>query len=337
MPIKSGKKVNFFVIAASFLIVSLVLLLSLMHSISAFLSKTKNVDANVLIVEGWLPQYAFEMTYNEYLSKDYERIITTGIKSRDLDFCQVAMNGYLIFYPKKIDTIGIDNNNHLIEVLAHSEMGGDYSSHFNLFVNDSLVTDFTADAKERRYGINWKGSLKDIDSIMFHFDNDAVDDYGDRNLYIKEVIIDNRIIIPYQFNSVYDIGLLDGKDRIANNYNSIAEIARNNLISFGIDSSVIVAVPGRRAWLNRTLTSALAFRDWLKISDMKVKGINIISLGVHARRTWMTYRKVLGKSYDIGIISLPESINVKDKKSKYQKIIIEAFELVYYWIILIPY
>ena len=87
---------------------------------------------------------------------------------------------------------------------------------------------------------------------------------------------------------------------------SNAEFAKNRLLSMGIDSSLLIAIPGNKVKINRTLTSALAFRDWLKSTNIDIKGINIISMGTHARRTWMTYNKILNEKYKIGIISLPD-------------------------------
>ena len=315
----------------------LILFLAIYISPQFFLSKSKKVNANILIVEGWIPQYALEMAYKEFRNNDYDLIITTGIKSSNLEFYNVSMNGYLIFYPKLKSMSNNGNDHHTIEVTAHSEKGGKYCAHFNFYVNDSLVADFKADKKIRKYSINWNGRLKDINRLLINFDNDMVDDRGDRNLYIKEIIIDHKIIIPYQFNSEYDIGKLDGKDRIINNFDSNAEIARNKLIACGADSSVVIAVPANKVSLNRTLSSALAFRGWLKTTDKNVTGINIISQGVHSRRTWMTYKKVIGKSYALGIISLPEDEKLNSKRPGIFEILYEIIGLIYYSIILIPY
>ena len=49
--------------------------------------------------------------------------------------------------------------------------------------------------------------LGSIDSLMIEFTNDMLDDYGDRNLYVKELIFNEIIKIHYRNNSVYDIGL----------------------------------------------------------------------------------------------------------------------------------
>lgn len=317
------------------LILACILALPVIYSISGRLSKTTRVKANILLVEGWLPAYAIEMAYNEFINNSYDRIITTGI--RISGYFQVSMNGYLIFYThdkfKKI----AESGEHTFAIDAYSEMEKEECAHFNVFVNDSMVADFFADKKKRLYEITWKGNLAKIDSVMIQFDNDKFEEHVDRNLYVKEIVFDHSVHIPYQYNSVYDIGDLDGKRRINNNFNSHAELARNALISLGVDSSLIVAVPGKKVRLNRTLSSALAFRDWLKTSDIEVKGINIITEGTHAERTWMTYNKIMDKKYKIGIISLPDYEESYSRKYKVLKTLRETIGLIYYWIILIPY
>jgi hypothetical protein len=249
----------------------------------------------------------------------------------------VYSNGYLVFYPKKKISGDNEVHAHVIEIDAYSELGGKNSARFNVFVNDSLVADFLAVKKKRKYAIAWEGKLTDIDSIMVQFVNDGVGDYGDRNLYVKEIIIDKEITIPYLNNSEYDLSGLDGKNRIVNNFNSYAQLARNTLSSMGLDSSLVIAVPGKRVRINRTLTSALAFRDWLKTTDINIKGINIISMGTHARRTWMTYHKILNGKYNIGIISLPDDEERNSRKYKVFKTLRETIGIIYYWFILIPY
>jgi hypothetical protein len=105
----------------------------------------------------------------------------------------------------------------------------------------------------------------------------------------------------------------------------------------GIDSSLLIAIPGNKVKINRTLSSALAFRDWLKSTNIDIKGINIISMGTHTRRTWMTYNKILNEKYVIGIISLPDNIHNYSRLSKVLKTIRETLGIIYYWFILLPY
>ncbi len=316
---------------------ALILILSAKIHPRIWLSKTERVPANLLIVEGWITPDALESVTKEFREKDYETLVVTGVKSSYLDYYNVASLGTLIFYPLLNSSPDTENSNHLIEIMAHSKMGGKYSAHFNFYINDSLVTDFTAGKQKRKYAFNWYGKLSDIDSLMIEFDNDMVDEHGDRDLFIKEIIIDKELHIPYQFNSVYEILTMDGKKRIINNYNSKSGIVRNELITFGIDSSLIASVSAGKTAINRTLSSAIATRNWLNKTDLRITGINIMSPGVHSRRTYMIYKKVLGESYSIGIVSIPQDNRNKSKIRVLFEIVYELIGIIYYKVILLPF
>lgn len=311
-------------------------IIPLSNYLEEYLSKTEKVRANILLVEGWLPPYAIEMAFDEFNKTGYDYIVTTGLK-KNAEYFNVFTDGYLIFYINRKNSVGTEIGRHVIEINAYSSLGGENRAHFKVFVNDSIAGEFFADKQKGKYEVEWKGSLSEIDSIMVQFDNDIVGDFGDRNLFVKEIIIDHEISIPYQHNSIYEISDLNEASRMINNFDTEGELARNKLLDMGIDSSIIKAIPGIRATINRTLASALSFRDWLKKTDIEVKGINIVSIGTHSRRTWMTYDKVLNKSYEIGIISLPDYKNHYSRKYKVLKTLRETIGLIYYWFILIPY
>jgi len=199
--------------------------------LSGYLSKSEQVKANVLIVEGWLPGYALEMAYKEFEKSKYEYVITTGLPYHD-EYYGIPENGYLIFYLKnKLFDIN-ESRLHSIGINAFSELEGENRAHFNLYVNDSIVADFFVEKSKKKYRVDWKGNLKDIRTIYVQFTNDSIGDFEDRNLYVKEIIIDEKIVIPYQDNSEYDIGKLFGKNRIINNFNSSAQYARDRLLQW---------------------------------------------------------------------------------------------------------
>jgi len=333
-PMLKRKTLLIAILLLSFILLSIVSL-PIIYSISDHLSKTDRVEANILLVEGWLPSYAIEMAYNEFKEPGYDHIITTGINISG--YFQISMNGFLIFHTQERLKEINNSGDHTIAIDAYSDMEEENCAHFNVFVNDSMIADIFADKKKRQYQIRWKGNITKVDSVMIQFDNDKFDKDVDRNLYVREIIFDREIHISYQHNSEYDIGELDRKRRFNNNYNSHAELAKNALLSLGIDSSLVLAIPGKRVRINRTLSSALAFRDWLKTSNVDVKGINIVTEGTHARRTWMTYNKILKGNYEIGIISLPEYVQHPSWNYKVFNTLREAIGLVYYWLILIPY
>jgi len=304
--------------------------------ISGKLTKSDVIKADALIVEGWLPDHALKAAYKEFNKNNYKYILTSGITSYS-DYYVIAENGYLIFYTGKRFAELQKNEIHKIEIDSYSSMGGRNSANFNFFVNDSLIGDVYVSRRKKKYKFTWNGSLSAIDSLMIQFTNDKSDESGDRNLFVKDITIDHRYVITFLNNSEYDISKLDGRNRIVNNFTSVAGSARNTLLSMGMDSSSVIALPGKKTKINRTLNSAIAIRDWLDTSCIRIKGINVVSLGPHARRTWMTYKRVLPEDYELGIISLPDYRYIHSRKNKILKTIREIAGLVYYYIILLPY
>ena len=337
--LSSIKGIRLIILSLAFFVVAIagyVFVKPAFNKLSEFLSKSEQVSANILLVEGWLSYQSLETAAQEFRKNNYDYILTTGLKSTP-EYYGVTMDGYLIFYPVSKLTGYNDDTTHLIEIVAKSELDGINSAHFNFWINEKIADDFSADKRENRYAVFWKGVLSDIDSVMIQFDNDKMGDFGDRNLFIKEIIFDSQIKIPFLNFSEYDITELDGKQRIKNNLTSNADIARRRLTLMGIDSTRIISVPGEKVFINRTLTSAIAVRDWLKTSEIKAEGINILSSGTHSRRTWMTFSKILGDSCQIGIISIPDYKNNHSTKRRLFKTIRETAAIVYYWLILIPY
>lgn len=299
-----------------------------------YLSADEPINADALIVEGWMPPYALELSYSEYTGEDYSHIYTSGLKSPG--YYLMAMNGYLVFYmPDEIKTIKSDSH-HMVEIIAKSEMHKEHAAHFSVYVNDSVTADFTTEKRKKKYGFNWYGDFENTDSISIRFDNDSHGAFGDRNLYVKSIIIDGKHEIPYQYNTVYDPGKPGGQ-RKPNRSVSYAEIARDKLLSMGVDSSAITAIPGKRVNIRRTLVSALAVRDYLREHDPGTRSVNIVSLGAHSRRSWVTYRLVLGKDYQTGIISLDDHRTERSRKRKLIKTARELAGLLFYTFLLIFY
>jgi hypothetical protein len=321
----------------SFLVIRYIILKPAFSYLSGYLSKSEQVKADILVVEGWLPHYALEMAYNEYQKNKYKYVVTTGTRYTPA-YYKISDNGYLIFYTHDLLSGQNEKGAHTIEIKAFSDMGGENRAHFNIFINDSLTAGFYAEKRRKGYSVGWNGCLQDIDSVMVQYDNDIYEPPLDRNLSVSEICFDDKVTVPYLFHSEYDMLKLDGKLRFKNNLTTTAGMARSKLIRMGMDSTRVIDVSADKAGINRTLTSALEFRKWLSARGTDINGINIISLGPHGRRTWMTYNKILNERYRIGIISIPEDSDLKLTVTKKAiKTLRETLGIVYYWFILIPY
>lgn len=84
---------------------------------------------------------------------------------------------------------------------------------------------------------------------------------------------------------------------------SSAVLAANRLQDFGVEKAVIVALPVPEVSQHRTYTSALTVKEWLKKSEVPTKGINVFTIGPHARKSLVLFTRALGSSYAIGVIA----------------------------------
>jgi uncharacterized SAM-binding protein YcdF (DUF218 family) len=61
-----------------FILVALLIAVLLLLNIQPFLAKTQRVNASVLVVEGWIHEYAIRDAATEFQTNHYEKIYTTG-------------------------------------------------------------------------------------------------------------------------------------------------------------------------------------------------------------------------------------------------------------------
>jgi hypothetical protein len=86
-------------------------------------------------------------------------------------------------------------------------------------------------------------------------------------------------------------------------YKTNAELAAATLRELGFEEELVVAVPAPSVIRDRTYAAALALRDWLSNSNMALESLNLYTLGPHARRSRLIFRKALGKEIEVGVIA----------------------------------
>jgi DUF218 domain len=96
-------------------------------------------------------------------------------------------------------------------------------------------------------------------------------------------------------------------------YKNFAELCAATLISLGADRHKIVPVSTTETKRDRTFSSAIAFGKWLSKSNLPIQAINLYSYDVHARRSWLLYRRVLPSNIALGAIAHP-SVSYNPKK-----------------------
>ncbi len=100
-------------------------------------------------------------------------------------------------------------------------------------------------------------------------------------------------------------------------YKTYATLAARTLARLGLDSNKIIAVPAPRLRADRTFASAVALNRWLRISGANVHSVNLFSLGIHTRRSWLLFRKALDKSIALGSIAARDQSYDSDQWWRY--------------------
>lgn len=116
-------------------------------------------------------------------------------------------------------------------------------------------------------------------------------------------------------------------------YKNFAELSAATLIALGFDPDKLVAVPAPEVIRNRTLASAAALHQWIEDSNLKVESVNLYSLDVHARRSWLILKQALSPEIKVGVIAV-EPLNYDPKKwwtssSGVRSVISEAIAYIY--------
>lgn len=85
-------------------------------------------------------------------------------------------------------------------------------------------------------------------------------------------------------------------------YDSYAEHAADVLVRLGVDKNKVKII-GNKEINNNTASSALSLKRWLQHSNLNIVEMDVFTLGVHARKSFVIFKKVFKDYAEIGIIS----------------------------------
>jgi hypothetical protein len=86
-------------------------------------------------------------------------------------------------------------------------------------------------------------------------------------------------------------------------FKSYAELARVRLKALGAHEEKIVVLETEDVKMDRTYQSARAVQQWLSSDKSGLRGLDVYTLGAHARRSRLLFRKVFGDSVAVGAIA----------------------------------
>ena len=100
-------------------------------------------------------------------------------------------------------------------------------------------------------------------------------------------------------------GPVAGSGHYVNDYQTSASVGADLLKKFGIPNESVQIVPSHVIGRDRTYSSAVALRKWLREHNRNVRGLNVLTEDTHARRTRLLFAKAFGTNVAIGIIAVP--------------------------------
>jgi uncharacterized SAM-binding protein YcdF (DUF218 family) len=101
-------------------------------------------------------------------------------------------------------------------------------------------------------------------------------------------------------------GPVVGSGSYTNDHNTTASLGASRLKATGLPNEIIQMVPSRVMSRDRTYSSAAALRDWFSERHLPVRGINVVTENVHARRTRLLFQEAFGDGVLVGIIAVPD-------------------------------
>lgn len=109
-----------------------------------------------------------------------------------------------------------------------------------------------------------------------------------------------------RYSQIYTTGgPVEGIGPTSSIYDTNAHRSAGLLQQAGIPAAEIQSVPACYLGRDRTYTSAVVLRDWLRDHNLHVDSINVLTEDAHARRTWLLFQEALGSNIKVGIIAVP--------------------------------
>jgi hypothetical protein len=255
-----------------------------------YLSETRPSGGPDVVVEGWLPIDLYPAAAARIIQGGYTRIHVTGTERLFAYFLQqdesiqldlpAASTGELL-----VNVSGIDGARFL--VLADTDT-----------LMDRLVSGTPTDLRTHLPAGKRTLTVKSLHPREL--------DAGTANLFVKELRINGRNAHGLCRRLRYHRA--DG--RIGGGFPTFAEWGVEQLERAGIPADRLVAVPAWDVQGSRTLANAKAFGTYAQREG--ITSVDVLSLGVHARRSRGTYQKACGAGVTVGVVSLPDPATPAD-------------------------
>ena len=249
-----------------------------------FLAITRTTGSNVLVVEGWLDRPALDRVVDLVRNEGYSKVYTTGI---------VCPSAYHLHHRSTLEGLLREPMKGELE-LSVAGLPGAYmvvvADHDTL-----LKAGVEADLGTVRIRLE-----RPVLSLKVLAIGPPATDPRHPVVFIGEVRIDGR-----SWHHLAREMLLSKADgHVMEQGTTFADRAARELMRAGLPDPMVTSNPTFGEPDQRTWRTASNFVDFAKNTGLR--SFDVVTLGVHARRTRGLYRRAAGDRISVGIISLPD-------------------------------
>jgi len=269
-----------------FALITVILVVITPFVLFPFLAINEPSGANVAVIEGWIPQEYVPELVATVQANGYDHIYTTGTVR--------AANYYL----KNGDTLDFNFEEPISGLLQTNIAGLDGAICVEIADNDTLLTvPISAD------NVEYHAHMADpVHRLRIVSTNSGIVEGSISNMFIKHVLVAGKNI--HELHALSMIKHADGTTEPGRP--SHAETLVHYLAKGGLAPNVLTPLPtptisGGRTWSNAVRFAEAARKDGVLQAD-------VISMGVHARRSRNAYQKACGDSVIVGIVSIPDPL-----------------------------
>lgn len=259
-------------------------LITVMVAVQPYLSITERSGGDVLVVEGWMEEPELRQAFQIATDTRYHHLYTTGTV-RPFAYYLRDHEGLIVPADSAI-------GRHL-----RIHVSGTGSAGFSLMAGGDTLLHAGVSAAGQAYDTELPvGS----DTLWIRSWNTAPNDPTAANIFILYLRVDDRNVHELRPDPLF----VRADGSLAPAWPTYADRARGLLVDYGMAPERITAVPGhgrlgRRSWSNATSFATQARKDGVQTFD-------IVTVGVHARRSRNLYRKACGPGATVGVISIPD-------------------------------
>ena len=259
-------------------------LVVLSAGIHPYLAVTDPVGASVAVVEGWIPEWMMPTVKAEIDKRGYTTIFTTGTER---PFSYYLHEGEALMMALEDPVQG--------EVRIN--VSGLPQAAFLLMAGTDTLIDLGVASYGQRFSTHMPRPADTL--VVRSYNTGAVPD-DLYNTYVKYLTVGGR-----------NVHALPGSSWIVRRDSTLdpgtptfAHASAGFLVKEGVPADRLIIAPAAAGQDSRTLANALGFARHAR--EMGITKVDVISLGVHARRSRKMFRKACGSEVEVGVIALPD-------------------------------